>query len=722
MNLLDESTRSEKEIFDELESLCSSPGYIHVLAYISYRDNLVTFNGALSDDDVSNSYVKERTIRTEFSTLMGLMIKHPIDFNVPPPEETEKMIIRTEELLSELHNCLKQPMITRMAEQFKYIQSGSIVEPDNPFKYGDVFREAIFYGGESAYSFQYRDFAKLRYLGDNDWLQNNKGFCIEDGKAIATAIAKIPVQNLNKFLEYAKNTHPDLWTYLPLFTFSLDEVATLSKVPLKTTAKVLDAFTIKDTPTNKKFISLSDFNLANAFPVIHTENGDYVSLQSYGLVEAIYDSPFYWMAADKNYRETAFSNRGKFTEKFVADRLATVFSEANVHSNVNIKKGGNIVAEIDILVTFADRALVIQCKSKKLTLEARKGNDQQLHDDFKKSVQASYDQAYLCSKFLNDPQAKFVDDKGNELSTHQYKEIYPICVVSDHYPALTVQAREFLLSQTNNNILNPLITDIFLIDALAEMLASPLHFLSYLNRRVNYGERISTINELTILSCHLRQNLWISTDIQMMTLDDSIAIPLDTAMTVRREGLYGERTPKGILTEFKGTIYDRIIRSIEHRPDPNLIDLGFMLLTLDSKTIKQINDGISLITRQSRNDNKQHDISLCFDDGKSGLTVHCSRLSNSEAFEKLNRHCRLRKYAQHAHSWFGLVVRVEDGLPKFGVNLSFPWKQNSKFDQATKGMDTTGAKSLNGINSKSKVGRNKPCPCGSGLKFKKCCI
>jgi SWIM/SEC-C metal-binding protein len=26
------------------------------------------------------------------------------------------------------------------------------------------------------------------------------------------------------------------------------------------------------------------------------------------------------------------------------------------------------------------------------------------------------------------------------------------------------------------------------------------------------------------------------------------------------------------------------------------------------------------------------------------------------------------------------------------------------------------------ISSKPKVGRNDPCPCGSGLKFKKCCL
>jgi hypothetical protein len=51
-------------------------------------------------------------------------------------------------------------------------------------------------------------------------------------------------------------------------------------------------------------------------------------------------------------------------------------------------------------VLFGDRALVLQAKSKRLTLEARHGNDLQIQDDFKKSIQDSSDQAYLCAQLL----------------------------------------------------------------------------------------------------------------------------------------------------------------------------------------------------------------------------------------------------------------------------------------------------------------------------------
>lgn len=35
--------RAESELFEELQKLCFSPGYIHAIAYFCWRDNLVRF-------------------------------------------------------------------------------------------------------------------------------------------------------------------------------------------------------------------------------------------------------------------------------------------------------------------------------------------------------------------------------------------------------------------------------------------------------------------------------------------------------------------------------------------------------------------------------------------------------------------------------------------------------------------------------------------------------
>ena len=717
------TSRTVQEVFDDLESLCSSPGYIHALAYISSRDNLISYDGELTGEAMAASYAPERTIRTEFSTLLGLMLKHPVDFSLPAPLQMQELIDKTHSLLGELHACLNQPMLESFKRAFAAQKAGLPVDLERPFRRAEELREPIFYGGESAYSFQYRDLALSRYSEDDEWLLTNKGFRISDACAVSEALKNLQNLKVVEAINALQTIDPSQWTILHGFTFSVSELAAESNLVAETVSAVLDALATPSSPTNEGFTSLGEFNIANACPIIRAPSGDYVSLQSYGITEALYDTPFYWMAGDKAYKDVAFTNRGAFTERFVAKRFTDVFGASHVHKNVNIIKNGRRVSEIDILIIFADRAVVVQCKSKKLTLEARKGNDLQLRGDFKKAVQDAYDQALICSKSLSDENLKFIGEDGNELSFPTLREIYPLCVVSDHYPALAVQASEFLTFETTDTIHPPLITDVFFIDVLTEMLTSPLRLLSYVNRRVNIGQKFTSINELTTLGYHLKENLWIDEKYDRIMLDDNVAIDLDTAMTVRREGIYGTHTPNGILTHLEGTLVGRMIEAIENRPQPELVDLGFMLLTLSGDTLKTLNRGLDEIALQTRNDGKNHDLTITFDEGDTGLTVHCGTLTNSEAAEKLSGHCKLRKYACGAGSWFGLVVRAEDGLPKFGLNLRFPWSQDDLMDEATKGMARRSNLPPSGAMFKQrKIGRNELCSCGSGRKYKKCCL
>lgn len=272
----------------------------------------------------------------------------------------------------------------------------------------------------------------------------------------------------------------------------------------------------------------------------------------------------------------------------------------------------------------------------------------------------------------------------------QPDELYILCVVSDHYPALSVQAKEFLETQIADGIHPPLVTDVFFLDVLVEMLASPIRLLSYIDRRVGYENKLTSINELTILGYHLSKNLWLDGEYDQVMISDDVAIDLDTAMCVRREGLKGERTPEGILTRMEKTSVGRLLRGMEAQPEPGLIDLGFMLLTLSEDTVNEVSDGISLITRQARDDGKSHDVTVGFDAGSTGLTIHSNRNPHPVAANSLLNHCTLRKYAQRADSWFGLCLRPEDETPRIALHLRSKWEQNEKLDAATAGMDRKG--------------------------------
>jgi hypothetical protein len=101
----------------------------------------------------------------------------------------------------------------------------------------------------------------------------------------------------------------------------------------------------------------------------------------------------------------------------------------------------------------------------------------------------------------------------------------------------------------------------------------------------------------------------------------------------------------------------------------------------------------------------------------SGLTVHCNDEPMSSAGPQLGGHCALRKYAQQASSWFGICLRPSDTSLRFGVNLDYRWEPDIEMVAAASKLRKIGKfADAVGVGGKQKIGRNEPCPCGSGLK------
>ncbi|MAN50475.1 MULTISPECIES: SEC-C metal-binding domain-containing protein [unclassified Marinimicrobium] len=719
--------KTEQELFDELESLCRSPGYLHAIAYFCFRDNTIRYkDGEMVVDDVIQQFSFERLVRTEISTLIGLACKGQLNITHPGPKSIQEYIDKTESLLKSLHKAMMPPLE-------EIFDKSKIGDPSfNPFRTGKALRESIFYGGEAAYNFQYRDLALIKYKNDSDWFQKNKGYSIQEAEQIVSSLLLLQNTKISDVIpSQLKTLSPEDWTMLPGFVFTDKELSEKSGVDLEVTKFFLESFTCPPDIDKNQFSALDDFNPMNAYPIIRVSESEFILFQNYGLLEALYETPFFWFNADNNYKVKARENRGLFTESFSEERLNLVFGKNRVFTNIDIYKDKKTrVGEIDVLVIFANRAIVLQAKSKKLTIAARKGNDNSLKEDFKKAVQDAYDQAYQCAEFLNDESYRLQDSSGSELKIYrEFESIYPFCVVSDHYPALSFQARQFLTYQTTKEIKPPFVMDVFLLDVMTEMLQSPLHFLSYVNRRVEYAERILSNHELTILSYHLKQNLWIDSDISMIQLGDDICADLDLAMLTRRNGAPGIQTPEGILTKYKDTTYGRLIAEIDGLDDPATIDLGFLLLSLSGDTIEQINDGIDQLCKLHSVDGKHHDLTLGIDQGKTGLTIHCNGDKVNIAGPRLKNHCEKRKYALKADTWFGLCLDPTSRKIKFGLEMKFDWVQSDEMDQAIKDLPKPqNLKNGGRVNfstkrrNEKKIGRNDPCPCGSQRKYKKCCL
>ena len=179
------STRRESDILADLAKLCAAPGYVHAIAHLCFRDNVVAFSGELKPKDLRHLFSDSRLIKTEITTLMGFLIKNKIDYTLPPPATLGEYVEKSDALLKELHESMS-------AIAFASLDPAKVGNPDfNPLDSGEVLREPIFYGGESAYVFQYRELAVKKYANDDEWLKANKGFSITDARNVVHIISRL---------------------------------------------------------------------------------------------------------------------------------------------------------------------------------------------------------------------------------------------------------------------------------------------------------------------------------------------------------------------------------------------------------------------------------------------------------------------------------------------------------------------------------------------------
>ena len=346
----------------------------------------------------------------------------------------------------------------------------------------------------------------------------------------------------------------------------------------------------------------------------------------------------------------------------------------------NGRRKGETISDIDTLVLFADRAIVLEAKSKRLTQAARRGADLQLQQDFAAAIQKSHDQAISCAESLLDPAVTLRRSDGEIIRLDQpVRHIYPLCLVADHYPALHAQTGQFLKTREVAGVFPPLVIDAFTLDAMCEMLDRPLRLLSYLDLRARYGAKVIITHEMTLLAYHLKYNLWLEDGYDLVVLEDDFAADLEIAMAARRIELPGARTPRGILTVIEGRWLDQILAMIEDQPHEAMVELGLRLYELGEDALTTLADGVEGVLVAAREKGRS-DFSIAF--GGSGLSVHANSEPHAAAAQRLEFHCLVRKHDTRSERWFGLSLDAVSGHVRIGGKIEFPWRPYPEMDEA----------------------------------------
>lgn len=603
--------------FKKLQMLCKENGFLDAYIKLVMRHVFVKVDSkdsASYEKNLGKFKKKENLNVPELLLLLHLLCENTLDTSISHDfAKAEKQADMAEQILDEIHEEYWQQMRQSLKDAIiNYHQNNELGQA----VFGSVdLEEMSLYPEEVAYPFQYPDFAKMKYKQDDKWMHDNLGFTAEEMVIVVSCIVgRIPL-----FLSSRVKSGEKLLAAFDI-SKSLEYLLAENLLDKEIVDRVVAFFTCDQLPLDPMH-QFSDFNCLSARPIVKIEGKKYLFLPQV-LCRASYESPYYAMLKDSSYASKAASHRGDFTETFVYQRFVSLLGKENVYRNVNLWNGKNLSSEIDVMGVVADRAIIVQCKSKRMTQKAQQGDESAARKDFKEAVNDAYVQNIRCARDLCNGKISVKDGNKRDLSiSREYKFIYPICVVSDQYPSLAIQSKEYLESvaipeSISNKMAEQVITDIFFIDVLAEMLQMPILLIDYLDKRCSYGRKLLSQSEINVLGFYLSDGFAELDENQgdfNYYVDGDWSVEVDAAMTARRLHLINQQeTPSGILSRIKNAKggFEALVKRFSKPRTEEELAFGRELLLFQNELIERINEMIAIMEKDSIRSGRSHSVTI----------------------------------------------------------------------------------------------------------------
>lgn len=481
---------SKDDILKELNNHICGLSYINVISYLALNE-IICLGGSDSPDPF------EVLSYDEWLLVIGLWLKNinnePLhEINSFEDVDSEARIIF--DLLDKLHHSYIYEF-----SSIDFSNTESLPEVlKNTMESPSLVQEAIFYGGEGAYDLQYTSFIEEKYKMDRDWIFENKGIDINKLHPFYITIRQLLAKKMLEYREDMVRTHYDTQydiTY-PYIIDIADVVNADSEYQ-----RILDLFSFDlERPSEIRINGIEDFNPLVETPLIKIDKGRLFIPKCNIVACSLYELPFFWIGKDSEYYiKYGSANRGDAAETITKKLLDRIFPSENVLKNVIIIQRKNICAEIDILVKIDDVALIFQVKSKRLSIDSRKGNKETISKDFEQAIGKAYEQALASESKMKEPNSIIVCG-GREVFVWDVKKTVKIGITLDYFPAVEAILRRGLGQDV------PFISmSVFDLDMLTRYLSAE-QFVDYVTFRVQHRRELFNSSEAGYLGFFLKHD------------------------------------------------------------------------------------------------------------------------------------------------------------------------------------------------------------------------
>ncbi|MBB6732669.1 YecA family protein [Cohnella zeiphila] len=431
-----------------------------------------------------------------------------------------------------------------------------------------------------------------------------------------------------------------------------------------------------------------------------------------------------------------------------------IFPSAEIYSSLYyISKEGKR-CELDGLVKYDNCIILIEAKSGIFSKSARNGAIGRLENVLYDNIDYAAMQANRAKEYITLTHEPIFEDKSKKeifrLKKNGYENIYLLNVTSEYFSELSTNLKQLHnigLVNIENFPWSVTYTD---LDIIADFTQFPNQFLHYiyfrekLNNKAQISGTFKHMYELDLFGFYLLE--------ETEGLDDFFTEDMDESVLVRNIYLNKSEDARLTTPDFSSifneyynrkainieshkikkkynTEYYHLVRQIEKYENQSggFSNLVLRLLDFNNSVQDQI---IALIHSLNRETSVSKQIKVKslpylhgnFDEKPNfGITIISAYQKDQEkVFELLKNLIVINRSKYNYTEWLGLCSFIDNKIHL--VN-------NFMFVRDDKQLDSIWGNLSENLPSKklkyydgSKLSRNDPCPCGSGKKYKKCCL
>jgi hypothetical protein len=345
-----------------------------------------------------------------------------------------------------------------------------------------------------------------------------------------------------------------------------------------------------------------------------------------------------------------------------------------------------------------------------------------LQKDFQGAVQDAYEQGLISRQKILNRTAKCFDEDGKEIQlSEEIDEVYIMGITTENFPSLTHQSHVMLDKKEEEPF--PIFSTIFDLELMAHYLNDPYDFLYYIKQRTSLMDYFKADEEMVFLGYHLDQKLWKIPNIDLVAIDSKFGQLIDRNYYPLRAGLEISDKGDAIKNRWKNEDFDRLCNELKRLDEAKITDIIFHLLDWSGKAREDLMNSMIKTRKQTSADGRSHDFSIPPADTNEDIRLGVTYISlNSDDIGELRKGllalCQARKYKSKGDAWIGFgSLKSSSEMIDAVVFNNQKWEYDEELEELSKAMIKRGRV----IRLTKKVGRNERCPCGSMLKYKKCC-